>query len=90
MDTAVGVLRGLGYSVGPMITSLVGVCGLRLVWVATVFRVFHTPEVLYISYPVTWTVTAAIHITVFFCVRRRAYGKVDPTFRRIRPVKAGK
>lgn len=88
MDTAVGVLRGLGYSVGPMITSLVGVCGLRLVWVATVFRFFHTPEVLYVSYPVTWAVTAAIHITVFFCVRRRAYERVDASFRRSRPVKA--
>ena len=42
MDTLVGVLRGIGYSVVPMVVSLVGACGLRLVWVAVIFPVYHT------------------------------------------------
>ncbi len=77
MDTMVGVLRGIGYSVIPMVVSMVGACGLRLVWVATVFQMFHTLTVLYISYPVTWTITALTHLVFFLAVRKRAYAKVS-------------
>ena len=75
MDVMVGALRGLGYSVVPMIVSMVGACGVRLLWVATIFQVYHTPAVLYLSYPVSWTITAAVHIGFFFCIRKRAYAK---------------
>lgn len=77
MDTMVGVLRGIGYSVGPMVVSLVGACGLRLVWVATIFRLIPTPATLYISYPVSWAITGAVHLIVFLRVRKRAYAKVQ-------------
>lgn len=73
MDVMVGVLRGLGYSIAPMIVSLCGVCGLRLVWVATVFRRFRMPQVLYASYPMTWTLTLLVHTAIFFYLRRRLY-----------------
>ena len=76
MDTMVGVLRGLGYSVIPMIASLVGACGLRLLWVATVFQVYTTPASLYISYPITWAITGLVHIGFFLFVRKRAYARV--------------
>ena len=79
MDTMVGVLRGIGYSVGPMVVSLVGACGLRLVWVATLFPLFRTPATLYLSYPVTWTITGLVHVGVFLFVRKRAYAKVQST-----------
>jgi putative MATE family efflux protein len=77
MDTMVGVLRGIGYSVGPMFVSLIGACGLRLIWVATVFPLYPTPEILYVSYPVTWTITGLVHLGFFFYVRKRAYAKVQ-------------
>ena len=76
MDTMVGILRGLGHSVVPMIVSLVGACGLRLLWVAFVFPFFGTPAALYISYPISWAVTAAMHAGFFFVVRKHAYAKV--------------
>ena len=76
MDTQVGVLRGLGYSVLPMVASLVGACGLRLLWVVTIFQLYKTPTMLFISYPVSWAITAAAHITFFFLIRRHAYAKV--------------
>ncbi len=77
MDTLVGVLRGLGYSIIPMVVSLIGACGLRLIWVVTVFPVYHTPSCLYISYPITWTITGTIHLIFFLAVRKRAYAKVQ-------------
>ena len=76
MDVMVGILRGLGYSVMPMFVSLVGACGLRLLWVAFVFPFFGTPAALYISYPISWAVTAAMHAGFFFVVRKHAYAKV--------------
>ena len=77
MDTMVGVLRGLGYSVIPMVVSLVGACGLRLIWVAAVFPLSRTPATLYISYPVSWLITALVHIAFFLAIRKRAYAKVQ-------------
>lgn len=73
MDVMVGILRGLGYSVMPMIVSLIGACGLRLVWIFTIFQIekYHTPFMLYMSYPVTWTITVIVHTICFFIVRRR-------------------
>ena len=75
MDTQVGVPRGIGYSVVPMIVSLVGSCALRLLWVATIFQLNRTPEMLYLSYPVSWAITAATHFVFFLFIRKRAYAK---------------
>jgi len=67
MDTMAGALRGLGYSVLPMLVSLFGSCVFRLVWLATVFRLeqYHTIQVVYYSYPISWTLTLCIHALVF-------------------------
>lgn len=80
MDVMVGALRGIGYSVMPMIVSLIGACGLRLVWLATIFQVarFHTVFIIYMSYPITWLITLAVHILCFIWARRRIeYGLTD-------------
>ena len=79
MDVMVGSLRGMGYSVTPMIVSLLGACGLRLVWLGTVFQMeqFHTPDTVYLSYPVSWVITVAAHVICFFICRRRLKKKVQ-------------
>lgn len=71
MDTMVGSIRGLGYAIMPMIVSLLGACGLRMLWIFTVFASHRSLQVLYISYPISWTVTAAAHIICFLVVRRK-------------------
>lgn len=71
MDVLVGSIRGLGYAVMPMIVSLIGACALRVVWIYTVFQWDRTLRTLYISYPVTWTVTAIAHVICFMFVRRK-------------------
>ena len=65
MEIGVGVERGLGHSILPMFVSLIGACLLRVVWILTVFRAFPMLEIVYVSYPITWTITAAAQ---FFCV----------------------
>ena len=77
MDTLVGVLRGLGSSVIPMFVSVVGACGLRLVWVAAVFPIYRIPACLYVSYPITWAVTGLFQfLFLMLVVRRKAFAKV--------------
>lgn len=71
MDVMVGAMRGIGYSILPMIVSLVGACGLRIVWIYTVFVKFRTLDILFISYPVTWTITFLSHLTCYFIVTRK-------------------
>ena len=73
MDVFVGALRGIGYSVVPMIVSLIGACGLRLLWIATVFQMpqYHSMRTIYISYPVTWTITFLVHAITFLIVSRK-------------------
>lgn len=61
MDTMVGGLRGMGYSITPMIVSLTAVCIFRMVWIATIFQSIHTPVILYLSYPVSWIFAAIGH-----------------------------
>ena len=55
----------------PMVVSLVGVCALRLVWIATIFQLNRTPFMLYISYPISWALTALVHLTCLLVVRRK-------------------
>ena len=54
-----------------MCVSLLGACGLRIVWIFTVFQVYHNLTVLYLSYPFTWIVTATAHMICFYIVRRK-------------------
>ena len=61
MDTVVGGLRGLGTSLVPMTVSIIGVCGIRLVWIFTLFAAVGTFECLMWSYPVSWLITAILH-----------------------------
>ncbi len=73
MDVMVGSLRGLGYSVLPMIVSLIGACGLRLIWLATMFQMeqFHTITMVYITYPISWALTFAAHLLCFCIIRAK-------------------
>ena len=78
MDVMVGSLRGLGYSVIPMFVSLIGACGLRIVFILTLFRLpyFHSLNWLYMSYPITWIITFTAHFITFLRVRRK-FPKAD-------------
>lgn len=65
MDVMVGSLRGMGYSVMPMLVSLTGACLFRVVWIYSVFRYYRTLECLYWSYPISWTLTFLVHLICF-------------------------
>jgi putative MATE family efflux protein len=70
MDVSCGALRGLGKGMVPMAVSLLGACAFRILWVYTVFAVQPTLPCLYISYPVSWTITWVAHTVCYLLIRR--------------------
>jgi putative MATE family efflux protein len=79
MDITAGSLRGLGHSALPAVISMAGVCGVRLLYVYTLFRRFNTYSALLVIYPVSWLVTSAIMILCYVVVRRRLTARAAPT-----------
>lgn len=73
MDVSTGALRGLGASFVPMLISILGVCAFRVFWIFTIFQVprFHTPQCLFLSYPISWTVTFACQLSAFLYLYRK-------------------
>ena len=76
MDVMVGNLRGMGYSISPMIISLTGACGTRVIWILTVFAAYHDLNVLYSCYPLSWFLTAVAHVICYIIVKRKFDKKV--------------
>lgn len=73
MDVIVGSLRGMGYSIMPMIVSLTGACLFRVIWIFTIFAIDHSLFVLYISYPISWILTFIVHFICYLKVRKTAF-----------------
>lgn len=71
MEVGCGAMRGLGKSIAPMLVALVGSCLFRVVWIYTVFAAMPTMFVLYLSYPVSWGLTAAVHHLMYQSNMRR-------------------
>ena len=73
MDVSSGALRGLGSSFAPMVISVLGVCGMRIGWIYTIFQIprFHTLQSLYISYPISWAITYAAQLFAFLYLFNR-------------------
>ena len=75
MEALVGILRGMGNATLPMLVSFTGVVGVRILWLFTVFAKNRTPDILYLSYPISWAVTSAAHYAGYFLImRKRARG----------------
>lgn len=79
MDVIVGSLRGMGYSIMPMLVSLAGACGFRILWIYTVFQEYHTLRCLYISYPISWALTFSVHFICFLVVYGRLRKRMPET-----------
>lgn len=77
LDVFMGANQGLGVSVSPTIIQLTGTCGLRLVWVATVFKraVENRSAILFSIYPITWFVTFLATMCLFFYMKNRILKK---------------
>ena len=75
MDLFPGAMRGMGFSAAPMMLSIVGTVGTRIVWIFGIFPRYRSLSVLFISYPVSWILTIAMQVVCFFSVRRKVHEK---------------
>lgn len=71
MEVGSGILRGLGKSATSTIVSLIGSCLFRVVWIFTVFAARPTLGIIYVSYPISWAMTALIHFLCSTAVRKK-------------------
>ena len=71
MDLFPGAMRGMGRSGVPMILSIIGTVGTRIVWIYGIFPLHRSLFVLFISYPGSWLITIAMQVICFFIVRRQ-------------------
>jgi len=71
MDVLVGSLRGIGLSLLPTVVTVGGVCGLRILWINTVFAANPSMSTLLYSYPVSWLITEIVHAVCFIIYFRR-------------------
>ena len=71
LDVFVNSLRGMGVSTLPTILMVVGICGVRLLWIYTMFPIHHTLESIYLCFPISWAVTSIIEFILWIIVYRR-------------------
>ncbi len=76
MDLFPGALRGMGYSAAPMLLSIIGTVGIRIIWIFMVFPAHRSLMVLFISYPFSWLVTIVMQVICFWLVRRHLHRKM--------------
>lgn len=77
MDVPVGGLRGLKKSTIPMIVSILGMVVFRILWLSTVFKVYHKLWIIYISYPISWILTATVHYICYAVVYNKYKNNPD-------------
>ena len=71
LDVFVNSLRGMGVSTLPTILMVVGICGVRLLWIYTMFPIHHTLESIYLCFPISWAVTSIVEFILWIIVYRR-------------------
>ena len=77
MDVVVGAIRGLGYSVVPMIVSVFGICIFRVFWIFCIFsqEQYHTIESIYYSYPISWILTLSVQLICYMVIKVKVIDK---------------
>lgn len=76
MDLFPGALRGMGHSAVPMILSVIGTVGTRIVWIFMIFPKHRSLDILFISYPASWIITIILQVICFWIVRKRLHRKM--------------
>jgi Na+-driven multidrug efflux pump len=80
----VGSIRGMGTSVAPMIVSIAGICGFRMIWILGIFPFVRLSvenidtqyAILFMSYAISWTITLCLQLLVY----KKTYNKLKIKF----------
>ncbi len=75
-----GAMRGHGFSLLPTGITLLGICGFRVIWITTAFAATHSLIILYLSYPISWIITALAQYILYFTLRNRAFQRNEAQY----------
>ena len=76
MDLIPGALRGMGHSAAPMILSVIGTVGSRIVWIYGIFPLHRSVSFLFISYPASWIITICMQLICYYFIRKKVYRSI--------------
>lgn len=77
MDTLSYSVRGIGHSTVSMVVALIGACAFRIIWIYTVFAADRSLTTLYLSYPISWTLTSIAHLICFIVFFKKERNKIE-------------
>ena len=82
MEVLTGLMRGIGNSTVPMIISMIGACGLRLLWIFTIFKVerFHNLFWLFMSYPISWALTVLAQFIAYKIIFKNVKARMEAEY----------
>ena len=80
MDILANSMRGMGHSFAPMILSLLGACVFRIIYIYTIFQIYHTTFTLYLAYPISWLLTIVIQSICLIFVRKKEFKSMRQNF----------
>ena len=70
-------VRGMGYSTLPMVTTLIGICGVRTLWLIIGFLIIQNIYILYAAFPISCVVTAVIHFISYLCIKEKVKNRFE-------------
>ena len=76
MEVQNGMIRGLGYSTTTMITSLLGVCVFRVLWISFILPLHRTTRTLYMCWPISWVLSIILNIICYSIIKKKAMQKM--------------
>ena len=71
LDIPSSSMRGMGYSTLPTVFMLIGIVGVRLGWIYLFWYAHPTLEMLYMCFPLSWSVTTVLQFVLWFILYRR-------------------
>ena len=79
MNASAGALRGMGYSTTPMVNSILGICGFRLLWIFLAFplEIFHSAQGIYLAFPISWGLVVIANLACIFLVAKKVKTKLE-------------
>ena len=85
-EAVMSTLRGIGSSWSPTIIAVISVVGVRIGWILTVFRKYHTLQMLYVAWPLTWITSIVLLLIVYFATRKKRFARNEAKYQDAVPV----
>lgn len=76
VEVLVGCMRGMGYSFTPMVANFFCICVFRIVWIYTACKAVNTPQMLYLSWPISWILNIVVDGIIMAIIYKREKPKL--------------